>query len=64
MKIEKAIELLVLEASGSPDINQGDLTSAVNLGIEALKVIQTFRRSLPFDLFFLLPGEAPPRTVA
>ena len=57
MKVGKAIELLVLKASGSPDINQGDLSSAVNLGIEALKVIQTFRQSMPFDLLFLLPGE-------
>jgi hypothetical protein len=57
MKIEKAIQLLVLEAKGSPDIDQGDLSSAVRLGIEALKVIQTFRQSMPFDLLFLLPGE-------
>ncbi|MBA7552534.1 hypothetical protein ES705_45101 [subsurface metagenome] len=57
MKIEKAIELLVLEASGSPDINQGDLSSAQRLGIEALDAIKTLRQSQALGLLSQLPGE-------
>jgi hypothetical protein len=57
MKIGKAIELLVLEASGTPDIDPDDLSSAQRLGIEALDAIKTLRQTMPFELLWLLPGE-------
>lgn len=57
MKIEKAIELLVLETKGSPDIDPDDLSSAFRLGLEALRSVQTLRQTMPFDLLWLLPGE-------
>ncbi len=57
MKLEKAIEILVLEASGSPDINQGNLSSAFRLGIEALKRLNAWRNDNDEDLLWDLPGE-------
>ncbi|MBA7696499.1 hypothetical protein ES703_105148 [subsurface metagenome] len=60
MKIGKAIQLLILKSKGSPDIDPDDLSSASQLGLEALRVIQTFRRGGTHNLNSLLPGETPP----
>ncbi|MBA7534977.1 hypothetical protein ES705_27227 [subsurface metagenome] len=57
MKIGKAIELLVLFSSGSPDIDPDDLSSAQRLGIEALDAIKTLRQSQALGLLSQLPGE-------
>ncbi len=57
MKIEKAIELLELEAKGSPNINPDDLSSAFRLGLEALKGIKKGREGGAYDFRLPLQGE-------
>lgn len=57
MKIEKAIELLELEAKGSPDIAPDDLSSAQRLGLAAMKDIKAIRQSMDLDHFWILEGE-------
>jgi hypothetical protein len=57
MKLGKAIQLLVLEAKGSPDIDPDDLSSAHRLGIEALKAYEAFRSAEGVFHYPTLPGE-------
>jgi hypothetical protein len=60
MKIGKAIQLLILKSKNSPNIDPDDLSSAVRLGLEALRNIQIIRRGGTHNFNSLLPGETPP----
>ncbi len=60
MKIGKAIQLLILKSKGSPDIDPDDLSSASQLGLEALRSIQIIRRGGRNNFKRLLPGETWP----
>ena len=57
LKIDKAIEVLILENKHPWNNAKSDLRNAVKLGIEALKVIQRERIGDPPLDGELLPGE-------
>lgn len=57
MTIDKAIELLELYEHAVKFFPRGDFLKAIQLGIEALKLIRAWRKALPLDNPQLLPGE-------
>ena len=59
MKLDKAIEILTIYKAGEEDTYSDDLDDALQLGIEALKVIKRYRSFVAVDAIRLLPGETP-----
>lgn len=57
MKIVKAIEILSELATTLPQSSSEERITAVNLGIEALKVVQDIRIMSMTSFYSLLPGE-------
>ena len=59
MNIPKAIEIQDLYLHHSDQWNHQDLDTAIKLGIEALKAVQSVRTSHPGALTYLLLDEEP-----
>ena len=57
MPIEKAIEFLTYYLLTHVSFSNHDINSAVNLGIEALKVVKILREEGIYGAGYLLPGE-------
>lgn len=57
MTLDKAIEILLDLDTTLPQSDPEDRRDAVKLGIEALKRLQTLRRTAVSIAFYLLPGE-------
>ena len=57
MNIEKAIEILTYPPAHTFDQLSPDYYEAVKLGIEALKAIQSTRKSPSYRILQPLPGE-------
>lgn len=57
MKLEKAIEILIIHNDHNPNFTDAERREAHQLGIEALKRVLKKRRGLYYSEVGLLPGE-------
>uniref|UniRef100_A0A6H2A0Y8 Uncharacterized protein n=1 Tax=viral metagenome TaxID=1070528 RepID=A0A6H2A0Y8_9ZZZZ len=57
MKLEKAIEILTFWHDNASPTLKGDYKDALNLGIEALKLVKEGREKGTIIPTYLLPGE-------
>ena len=57
MTIDEALEILRVRTAGKPLIGKHEVYGAIQLGIEALKVVKGYREIQPVSYPKLLPGE-------
>lgn len=57
MTLAKAIKTLKLHTHYAYKVKNPELLASLNIGIEAVKVVQDIKGMDPLDVDFMLPGE-------